>query len=597
VTAAQAPARPWEGATARFAAVGLATVLLLLTAFASWTAIHTRSLTSAVTRRTALVTAYQQARFDIAEQESLVLRYEASPTPDARARVIAAGRGVTQGLQYVAHHGDPRDRRLARDLLRGTRVYMSAAEQIFGAFQSRQPVRARAIESEFEAVYPWVEGLILNAAKVNQARSATALQSLRSSEHFLLIATPVGFATGLILLALFSTILVRTRRRFDESRRLELERLANAARVDSLTGLANHRALHEDLARLLEDPPDQLVIVMFDLDGLKLTNDAQGHQAGDDLIQALAEALQQTTRRDDAVYRVGGDEFLAILPNATLPGAIAFTERVQSVARELGNGAEPTVTAGVAVAPRGVGRDVVLKRADLALIEAKRQRIPALVYSEALEALIAATAATTEERHMRTLATALARAVDAKDSNTRSHCETVSNLCGRIAEVLGLSAETTRKLRLAGLLHDVGKIGVADAILKKPGPLTAAEYDVMKTHAALGQSIALAAELNDEAVWILHHHERIDGMGYPGRLAGDEIPLESRIILVADAFEAMTADRPYRPARNAADALAEIEANAGSQFDEDCVEALRIVLSAQLAELGPTRPAAAAAAA
>ncbi|MBV8479235.1 MAG: diguanylate cyclase [Actinobacteria bacterium] len=534
-----------------------------------------------MSRRTALVTAYQQARFGISEQEALVLRYEATPTAQAQAGVTRSAKQVDTALAYVEAHGDPSDRRLARDLLRGARVYMAAANQVFSALQANQPVRARAIESEFEAVYPWVESLILHAANVNEARSQKALNSLRSSEHFVLVATLVAFTVGLALLGLFTAILLQIRRRFDDARRAELERLQNAALIDSLTGLRNHRALHEDLARLLEELQGRLVVVMFDLDGLKLTNDSHGHQAGDDLIQSLAEAMRRTTRDDDGVYRLGGDEFIAILPGATLNGALGFVQRVDSIARELTSGQAPTFTAGIAAATEGMSRDVILRRADIALIEAKRQHIPALVYAESLEEAMAASATTAEERHLRALATALARAVDTKDASIRSHCETVSSLCGRIGEVFGLDVDVVRRLRLAGLLHDVGKIGISDAILKKPAPLTDLEYEVMKTHSVLGHSIALAAELSDEAVWILHHHESVDGTGYPSGLAGDEIPLESRIILVADAFEAMTTDRPYRSKRSTEDALRELDAHAGTQFDERCVAALRVVLAAR----------------
>jgi HD-GYP domain-containing protein (c-di-GMP phosphodiesterase class II) len=134
-------------------------------------------------------------------------------------------------------------------------------------------------------------------------------------------------------------------------------------------------------------------------------------------------------------------------------------------------------------------------------------------------------------------------------------------------------------LRLAGLLHDVGKIGISDAILQNPGPLTPEEYDVMKTHAPIGHGIVWASDLREQAEWILHHHERVDGTGYPDGLAGDEIPLESRIILVADAFEALTSDRPYRPGRTEGAALAEIERGAGTQFDPACVDALARVLA------------------
>ena len=174
-----------------------------------------------------------------------------------------------------------------------------------------------------------------------------------------------------------------------------------------------------------------------------------------------------------------------------------------------------------------------------------------------------------------TLASALALAVDAKDSYTRSHCQTVSQLCAVIAAELGLDGERVARIRLAGLLHDVGKIGVPDAILNKPAALTDAEFEVMKRHSLLGGDIVEAAEMHDEARWVRHHHERFDGSGYPDALAGDEIPLESRIILVADAFEAMTSDRPYRKAPGMEFAVGELQRHAGAQFDPDVVRAVR----------------------
>ena len=185
--------------------------------------------------------------------------------------------------------------------------------------------------------------------------------------------------------------------------------------------------------------------------------------------------------------------------------------------------------------------------------------------------------------HTKTLATALARAVDAKDSYTRSHCETVVELCVTIAERLGLEPDALEQLRLAGLLHDVGKIGVPDTILQKPSALTDSEYETMKTHSRLGHSIVSGAGLLEEARWILHHHERPDGRGYPYGLHGEEIPLESRIILVADAFEAMTSDRPYRRSVPASAALDELHRHAGTQFDPECVAALEGALTSRRA--------------
>jgi HD-GYP domain-containing protein (c-di-GMP phosphodiesterase class II) len=143
-----------------------------------------------------------------------------------------------------------------------------------------------------------------------------------------------------------------------------------------------------------------------------------------------------------------------------------------------------------------------------------------------------------------------------------------------IGQQLGLAPDKLRQLRLAGLLHDVGKIGISDSILQKPGPLSDEEWTIMRTHARVGHSIVSATELEEEARWVLHHHERFDGSGYPKGAVADEIPLESRIIFVADAFEAMTGNRPYRSGRSPEEALEELARNAGTQFDPHCVAAL-----------------------
>ena len=174
----------------------------------------------------------------------------------------------------------------------------------------------------------------------------------------------------------------------------------------------------------------------------------------------------------------------------------------------------------------------------------------------------------------RALAAALARAVDAKDVGTRSHSETVAQLSVAIGQRLRIDAARLERLQLAGLLHDVGKIGVADAILLKPYALEPDELSAMTEHVEIGHAILLAAELPIEAHWVLHHHERFDGDGYPSGLREKSIPIESRIIAVADAFEAMTGTRPYRAAISVDEAITELQAHCGTQFDRECVDAL-----------------------
>jgi diguanylate cyclase (GGDEF)-like protein len=406
----------------------------------------------------------------------------------------------------------------------------------------------------------------------------------RATADAVLVAQAIVAPVTVALLLVSAALLGRYREALDGRGQAELHRLRDAALVDGLTGLRNHRAFQEDLLKEVERAGRSglpLSLALLDLAGLKAVNDELGHQAGDDRLRAMARALSGAVRAADAAYRLGGDEFALILPGSRAWGGFRAVQRVQS---QLALTAlrRQRATAGVAEWGPGLTKDDLAARAALALADAKATGRTAQVYSDGLAPVPRGRDPEAEQHHLRTLATALARAVDAKDSSTRSHCETVSETCALIAGELGLDADRIKKLRLAGLLHDVGKIGIADAILQKPGPLSEDEYDIMKTHSGLGHGIVSAAELVEEAGWILHHHERLDGRGYPDGLHTDEIPLESRIILVADAFEAMTADRPYRRGRPEAEALAELERNAGTQFDPVCVAALRCLLTEQL---------------
>jgi HD-GYP domain-containing protein (c-di-GMP phosphodiesterase class II) len=169
---------------------------------------------------------------------------------------------------------------------------------------------------------------------------------------------------------------------------------------------------------------------------------------------------------------------------------------------------------------------------------------------------------------------ALARAVDARDGYTHMHSQRVGFYAATLAGALGFADDRVETVRMAGLLHDVGKIGIRDAILLKPGPLTKAEFTVMRRHAELGRAIISGAGMPDIAHWVGHLHERIDGRGYPDGLSGEDIPVESRILHVADALEAMTCPRLYREPMDTGDALEELERHAGTQFDADAVSTM-----------------------
>jgi diguanylate cyclase (GGDEF)-like protein len=364
-----------------------------------------------------------------------------------------------------------------------------------------------------------------------------------------------------------------------------VERLEETARRDSLTGLVNHGEFQNTLGVELESAQrrqETLSVAMLDLDGFKEVNDEYGHAEGDRLLRMVAQRIDAACTSRDIAARIGGDEFALILPGRGAVEAETLAAALEQELESLGVGTGASW--GVAAWPTaGPSQSLLLFNADRALYEAKlAKRAEAERRSTRRRSdsgLIPADPSLNAIQHRRALTASLARAVDAKDSYTRSHSETVAELCAAVGQEIELDPQRVLKLRLAGLLHDVGKIGIADAILQKPAALTEKEYEVMKTHATLGHSILYAAELFDESQWVLHHHERIDGRGYPDGLGGEDIRLESRIILVADAFEAMTSDRAYRRGRPESDALAELRRGAGAQFDVDCVGALARVLA------------------
>jgi diguanylate cyclase (GGDEF)-like protein/putative nucleotidyltransferase with HDIG domain len=381
--------------------------------------------------------------------------------------------------------------------------------------------------------------------------------------------------------AALAAALVRSRREVAVRRRTELELLRKAALTDSLTGLGNHRASQEDLRRALEShrrSGQPLTVMRVDLRGLKQVNDTLGHQAGDARLCALADRLRETGRQIDTAYRTGGDEFTIILPGTRAWDAFQLAQRLRTNALA----GDPPISFSCGITEFIGLEDVptLVRRADLALIDAKRSKRAAVIYADGLDSGPVERDESHELEHYKLFATALARAVDTKDSGTRNHCETVAEICVLIARELGLSPSHSEKLRMAGLLHDVGKIGIADTILGKPDELNEVERATMRTHVTLGHNIVSAAGLEEAAEWILHHHERLDGQGYPNGLGGDHIPFASKIIHVADSFEAITADRPYRKGRSPREALVELERHAGTQFDPACVEALSKVLAA-----------------
>jgi len=511
---------------------------------------------------------------------------------------------VGEELHFSAFLRDISDSKRAREQLRETTEQLEALIEALplGVIATDAEGNVRTWNPAAERIFGWTAAEVVGkppphlppSDKSNIQQSVELGETVRGREErrrrrdgslvevHVSRAGLAGAASTRAAVGIFEDVTERKgiERELARAREAELERLALAALTDHLTGLRNHRAFHEELERELarrERNQAALSLVMLDLAGLKRVNDTLGHAAGDERLKALAVCLRATLRAGDAAYRIGGDEFALVFPGEHAWGALRLVQRLGERLREE-NGPRLAVAAGIAEATGQVPRDTLVRQADLALIAAKRSKRGALIYSIDQEPAVGQLDPGSDRHYLQTLTTALARAVDAKDSYTRSHCETVAELCALIAGELGLAPERIGKLRLAGLLHDVGKIGIPDAVLQKPEPLTREEFEIMKTHAALGCRIVSGASLDEQAGWILHHHERPDGRGYPDGVVGEEVPLESQIMLVADAFEAITSDRPYREGRSDAAAFEELERHAGTQFDPGCVAALRRAL-------------------
>jgi diguanylate cyclase (GGDEF)-like protein/putative nucleotidyltransferase with HDIG domain len=376
-----------------------------------------------------------------------------------------------------------------------------------------------------------------------------------------------------------------------------LGRLVDASRTDPLTGLPNRVALHEILATEIERAaPDRrpLSLLIVDIDGFQALNDRHGIDVGDQILREFGSVLEGSVRVMDRVARSGGEEFAIVLPETGPPNAFVTSEEILDRVRNRFKAPAVEVRASIGVATfpeHGEDLDEVLNAADEALRAAKTLGGDrAVIYSSEVTKTLSAAASRRSVESQAQLATvlSLAEALDQRDPSTARHSQTVGRLCEMMARELGLSNEKVHRVRLAGFLHDIGKIGVPDKILSKAGPLTEEERTQMRRHPELGARILASKEMDDLRSWIVAHHERPDGTGYPLGLEGDEIPLEASILAVADAYEAMTGDRPYRPALGDEKAREELSRNAGTQFDAQVVIALLRALKKQESAARPT---------
>jgi diguanylate cyclase (GGDEF)-like protein len=362
-------------------------------------------------------------------------------------------------------------------------------------------------------------------------------------------------------------------------------RLREAAHRDPLTDLLNRRGFQDvfdtelERARRSNQP---LSLIVGDLDRFKAVNDVHGHAAGDAVLERVADAIRGAKRGFDSAARVGGEEFAVLAPGSDEHGAYMLAERIRAAVREALGGRQEegrlTISFGISTFPRhGQSADGLLRTADQALYAAKRLgRNRSVISSAEVPGILArASSSGNGDAHVELASLVnLAEALDVREYGSASHCRRVGRFAELTARELGLPPESVERVRLAGILHDVGLVGLPDDLLAKRGPLTEAEWTWVRAHPAIGARMVETTEYEDIRSWILFHHERPDGHGYPEGRAQADVPLESSIIGVADAYEAITSHRPYRPAYGTEDAAEELRRQAGRQFRSDVVEAL-----------------------
>jgi diguanylate cyclase (GGDEF)-like protein/putative nucleotidyltransferase with HDIG domain len=362
-----------------------------------------------------------------------------------------------------------------------------------------------------------------------------------------------------------------------------IARLHDTARSDPLTLLPNRRGFREALdlelvrARRREG---EVTVIVGDVDHFKEVNDRSGQQVGDAALRQIAQLLDAGKRAGDSLARVGGGEFALVLPDTDRHGAFVIAERLRcGVREEFRAAASPiTISFGIAGYPQGGETAAALLRSTGEALQAAKWngRDRTMLHSPAMRIVPQLDGEGDDVAAERLLAVMLdlAETVDLRFSGTARHSETVGRYAEMMARELGFSEVRTARVRLAGLMHDIGKVGVPDSILQKPARLSQEEVEVIRRHPELGAQMLDHPSLSDVGGWVGAHHEQPDGRGYPRGLSGEQIPLEARILAVADAYEAMTSDRSYRASLDHAAARKELERCAGAQFDARVVQAL-----------------------
>lgn len=402
-----------------------------------------------------------------------------------------------------------------------------------------------------------------------------------------LSAPLIGILAGLTskVLTIISSIVVAILSNFQENQKKKLQeqksKLELLSVTDDLTGAYNHRFFYSTLDQEIEKSKankNSIALIMIDIDNFKMCNDVCGHDFGDIILKGTALMLKEAVGTLNTVCRYGGDEFAVILPMSDLQTASQAAHKIRNLFErkksqyfEENKFNKITLSMGLSVYPDlAANKDELINQADMALYHSKNLGKDNIhFYQDVLEKL--KKNISSDHQHMIGVFKALLSTISAKDRYTRGHSERVAHYAVMIGEALNLSIKDISMLQYAGLLHDIGKIEIPKLILSKTENLTDSELDIIKQHPLYSANILEPLNMNQLIDYVIHHHERYDGYGYPHGLKGRSISLGARILCVADSFDAMLSERPYSSSMDMNEAFIELERHSGSQFDAEIV--------------------------
>jgi diguanylate cyclase (GGDEF)-like protein len=469
------------------------------------------------------------------------------------AQLRRAQRVLDEALDRMEHGGVAEASRIAADAAPMVRRLKLAIERFLATAERESGEDA---EEAMEEIIAELQVLLNDLDSDPSALLATKLESVTASERTVRGTAYLLIPLGLGGVAACGWLLRNYRRRSDAAMRSALDLTAREARTDQLTGLPNRRALLEELDRRIARN-ESFTLALADLNGFKRYNDTFGHPAGDALLRRLGRKLEAGCQDGAIAARLGGDEFCLLVAADRPPGDVE--EQIRHALCEEGEGFQISAACGLADVPAEADdASGALRLADTRMYAAKAGGRPSAE---------------------QTVSAALRRMLDERHPGLAGHHEEVAELAAACARVLGLPDNEISSIERAAELHDIGKVAIPSAILSKPARLNEEEWDFIRRHSVIGERILVGIPaLQSVAPIVRSSHERWDGGGYPDGLAGEQIPLGARLIAVADAFCAMTEERPYAPVRSFADAVAELRACSGTQFDPAAVTAFLAAL-------------------